>query len=35
MDGWKIMLAWRYNGSCKLVALELHNNYSCIVATKL
>jgi hypothetical protein len=28
-------LAWLYNGSYKLVALELHNNCSCIVTTKL
>jgi hypothetical protein len=35
MDWWKMMLTWHYYGICKLVALELHNNCSYIVVTKL
>jgi hypothetical protein len=35
MDGWKIMLAWHYNGNCKLVILELHNSCFYIVAIEL
>jgi hypothetical protein len=35
MDWWRMMLAWHYHGSCKLVALELHNNYFYIVVIKL
>jgi hypothetical protein len=29
------MLTWHYNGSCKLIALELHNNCSCTIITKV
>jgi hypothetical protein len=36
MDGWmKSTSTWHYNNSCKLVALELHNSCSCIVAIEL
>jgi hypothetical protein len=28
MDRWKMTLAWRYHGSCKLIALKSHNSYS-------
>jgi hypothetical protein len=28
-------LAWCYNGTCKSIALELHNNCFCTFATKL
>ncbi len=35
MDQWKSMSTWCYNHSCKLVALELHNNCSYIIATEL
>jgi len=35
MDWWKMMLAWCYHHSCKLVALELHNSCFYIVVIKL
>jgi len=35
MDWWKVKSRWCYHGSCKLVALELHNNCSYIVVNKL
>jgi hypothetical protein len=35
MDGWKEMSTRHYNSSCKLVALELHNNFSCTITTSL
>jgi len=35
MDQWKVMLAWHYHGSCKLVALELHNSCFYIVVIEL
>jgi len=35
MGGWKITLTWCYNGSCKLVTLELHNSCSCTFTTEL
>jgi ribulose kinase len=31
----KMMLTWHYHGSCKLIALKLHNNYSYIVVIEL
>ncbi len=36
LNGWiKTMLGWHYNSSCKLVALELPNYYSCTITTEL